>query len=144
MPVTGTQPAADLPAVSTEATRLRAFAVASLAAAACGRVIMGRRNGGDPTPTEWPLEARVTLDTDGVLHIFVQQNAVHTKEISTAMAADVYAAVRAALTDAGVEHKCLTWKCKTPGKRSYWHATGDWYMGSSWQSGRRAEIRIVG
>ena len=97
MPATTTRP------VASEATRLHAFAVASLAAAQCRRVIVGRRNGGDLTPTEWPLEARVSIDSDGVLHLHVAENAVHTREISVTMAVAVYAAVRAALEQAGVE-----------------------------------------
>ena len=138
MPATTTRP------VASEATRLHAFAVASLAAAQCRRVIIGRRNGGDPTPTEWPLEARVSIDSDGVLHLHVAENAVHTREISVTMAATVYAAVRAALTEAGIGHKCLSWKARTGTGRSYWFRTGDWYMGSHWTNGRRAEIRITG
>ena len=138
MPATATRP------VASEATRLHAFAVASLAAAQCRRVIIGRRNGGDPTPTEWPLEARVSIDSDGVLHLHVAENAVHTREISVAMAATVYATVRAALTEAGIGHKCLSWKARTGTGRSYWFRTGDWYMGSHWTDGRRAEIRITG
>ena len=138
MPATATHP------VASEATRLHAFAVASLAAAQCRRVIVGRRNGGDLTPTEWPLEARVSIDSDGVLHLHVAENAVHTREISVTMAATVYAAVRAALTEAGIGHKCLSWKARTGTGRSYWFRTGDWYMGSHWTNGRRAEIRITG
>ena len=138
MPATTTRP------VASEATRLHAFAVASLAAAQCRRVIVGRRNGGDLTPTEWPLEARVSIDSDGVLHLHVAENAVHTREISVTMAVAVYAAVRAALTEAGIGHKCLSWKARTGTGRSYWFRTGDWYMGSHWTNGRRAEIRITG
>ena len=137
MPATTTRP------VASEATRLHAFAVASLAAAQCRRVIVGRRNGGDLTPTEWPLEARVSIDSDGVLHLHVAENAVHTREISVTMAVAVYAAVRAALTEAGIGHKCLSWKARTGTGRSYWFRTGDWYMGQHWTNGRRAEIRIT-
>lgn len=142
MPATATQPAA-LPAVAPEAVRLHAFAVASLAAAQCRKIIMGRRNGGDSTQIEWPLEARVSIDTLGVLHLHVEENAVHTREISVAMANAVYAAVRAALTEAGIGHKCLSWKARSGTGRSYWFRTGDWYMGHHYTDGRRAEIRIT-
>lgn len=127
-----------------EAVRLHAFAVASLAAASCRRVIISGRNGGDPTPTEWPLEPTVSLDADGVLHVHVKQNAVHTEAISCEVANAAYRAIQAALTEAGISHKRRSWPSKVPGKRSYWFATGDWYMGSFWKDGRRAEIRITG
>ena len=128
--------------VTPSVTAVRAFAVASLAAASVAVDVLDPRRTGICAGKVWHYEGQVVLGADGYLSVHVTEDAVLTAKASRALMVATRDAVRVALAEAGIDARLQTFTQN--GKKFNMRTTGFWHMNQFCCNGRTVRFRVAG